>query len=174
LTQLIATGLEFGKLVRTLERTAFRLEMRDQYNSPLEAESQKFVAGEPDDLSYFQGWLDMVRAAAAEGRQFARVRVVGEPLTDYARCDLWTAKFTNEAGDDIRYLTRAQALAAGLPRYDYWLCDSRKLVMMHFDDEDDRFLGAEIIEDSAVIVKHNYWRDAARDHAARRDDFATE
>jgi hypothetical protein len=39
----------------------------NQYNSPREAESPKFVAGEPDELSY-QGWLDMVRAAAPEGR----------------------------------------------------------------------------------------------------------
>ena len=31
---------------------------------------------------------------------------------------------------------------------------------MHFDDE-DRFLGGELIEDPAVIVEHNYWRDAA-------------
>ena len=46
--------------------------------------------------------------------------------------------------------------------------------MMHFDDEDDWFLGAEIIEDSAVIVKHNYWRDAAWHKAVRRDSFANE
>jgi hypothetical protein len=30
----------------------------------------------------------------------------------------------------------------GLPDHDYWLFDSRKLVRMHFDDE-DRFLGGE-------------------------------
>ena len=64
--------------------------------------------------------------------------------------------------------------AIGLPDHDYWLFDSRKLAWMHFDDTDDRFLGAEIIEDSAAIVQHNYWRDAARHWAVRRDDFAAE
>lgn len=76
-------------------------------------------------------------------------------------------------GEDIRYLERDRADAEGLPNHDYWLFDSRKLVWMHFDDT-DRFLGGEVIENPTVIVKHNYWRDAAWHRAVRRDDFATE
>lgn len=53
-----------------------------------------------------------------------------------------------------------------------WLFDSRKLVRMHFD-EDENFLGGEIIDDPAVIVQHNYWRDTAWHHV-KRDDLATE
>jgi Family of unknown function (DUF6879) len=45
--------------------------------------------------------------------------------------------------------------------------------MMHFGD-DDSFLGAEIIEEPAVIVRHNYWRDVAWHYAVRRDDFGGE
>jgi hypothetical protein len=115
----------------------------------------------------------MVSDARAEGRRFSRVRVVSTPLTDYSRFGLWTARFTNEAGDDIRYLTRGQAEAVELPKHDYWLFDSRKLVVMHFGD-DDRFVSAEVIEDPAAIVQHNYWRDVARHHATRRDEFVTE
>ena len=37
--------------------------------------------------------------------------------------------------------------------------------------EDDRFLGAEVVEEPAVIVQHNYWRDVARHHAITRDEF---
>jgi hypothetical protein len=133
---------------------------------------RKFLAGEPD-ISYHEGWSSMVRRATAEGRRFSRVRVVSFPLTDYTRFAMWVAGYTREAGDDIRYLTRDQAKAAELPTHDYWLFDSRKLVMMHFG-EDDRFVGAEIVEDPAVIVQHNYWRDVARHHATRRDDFVTE
>ena len=120
-----------------------------------------------------QSWLDMLRAATAEGRRFARVRVVTLPLTDYSRFGLWCAQFTNAAGEDIRYLPRDTAEAVRLPNHDYWLFDSRKLVRMHFDDN-DAFLGGEVIEDPAVIVQHNYWRDAAWHHAVRRDEFATE
>jgi hypothetical protein len=131
------------------------------------------MAGELERPAYHENWLTMIREASAQGRRFARVRVVGVPLSDYNRFALWIARFTNEAGDDIRYLTRDRAQAAGLPDHDYWLFDSRELVRMHFGD-DDRFLGGEIIEDPALIVQHNYWRDAARHHAARRDDFVTE
>jgi hypothetical protein len=140
---------------------------------PYENESlRRFLAGEPDDLPWMQSWLDMLRAAAAAGRRFARVRVVSLPLTDYSRFGVWCAQFTNAAGEDIRYLTRDHAQAAGLPGEDYWLFDSRKLVRMHFD-EADHFLGGEIIEDPAGIVRANYWRDAAWHKAVRRDDFAS-
>ncbi len=114
----------------------------------------------------------MIRAASAEGRRFTRVRVVTMPLTDYSRFGVWCSQFTNGAGEDIRYITRDVATAIGLPNQDYWLFDSRKLVRMHFDDI-GRFEGGELIEDPAVIVQHNYWRDAAWHHARRRDDFAT-
>lgn len=150
------------------------MEVRDRYDSPYENESlRNFLAGESDDLAWFQNWLTMIREATAEGRRFSRVRVVSMPLTDYSRFGVFCSKFTNAAGEDIRYLERDQATVKGLPNHDYWLFDSRKLVCMHFD-EADRFQGGEIIEDPAAIVKHNYWRDIAWHIARLRDDFATE
>jgi hypothetical protein len=150
------------------------LEARDRYDAPYENESlRRYLAGEQDDLPWMQSWLDMVRQATAEGRRFARVRVVTLPLTDYSRFGVWCAQFTNSAGEDIRYLERGRAETAGVPSHDYWLFDSRKLLRMHFDDA-DRFLGGELIEDPAEIVQHNYWRDTAWHYAVRRDDFVTE
>ncbi|MGQ0777914.1 MAG: DUF6879 family protein [Pseudonocardiales bacterium] len=174
MSKLIRPGPEFSQLFYTFEHTAFRLEVRDRYDASYENESlRKFLASEPDDLHWMQNWLTMIREATAEGRRFARVRVVSMPLTDYSRFGVWCAQFTNGAGEDIRYFVRDQAQAEGLPDHDYWLFDSRKLVSMHFDDADS-FLGGEVIEDPAVIVQHNYWRDAAWHKAVRRDDFATE
>lgn len=162
------------QLFHTFEHTAFRLEARDTYDATYENESlRKFLAGEHDDLPWMQSWLDMLREATAKGRRFARVRVVSMPLTDYSRFGVWCAQFTNAAGEDIRYLERGQAETENLPNHDYWLFDSRKLARMYFDDS-NAFLGGEVIEDPAVIVQHNYWRDAAWHHAARRDDFATQ
>jgi len=115
----------------------------------------------------------MIREATAEGRRISRVRVVSMPLTDYSRFGVFCSQFTNAAGEDIRYLERDRATAEGVPDHDYWLLDSRTMVQMHFDAA-DRFLGGEIIEDPAVIVQHNYWRDVAWHHARRRDDFAAE
>ena len=122
-------------------------------------------------MGWFQNWLSMIRAATAEGRRFSRVRVVSMPLTDYSRFGVFCSQYTNAAGEEIRYLTRDQAY--DLPDYDYWLFDSRLLVKMHFDTEEN-FLGGEVIKDPAVIVQHGYWRDAAWHSAVRRDDFASE
>jgi hypothetical protein len=169
---MIEPGPEFGQLFRTFEHTAFRLETRDQYKSASEAKAlHQFTVGEPVNMSWFQNWLSMIGQATAAGRRFARVRVVSLPLTDYSRFGIFCSEHTNQAGEDIRYLRRDDA--SDLPDYDYWLFDSSKLVRMHFDD-DENFLGGELIEDPAEIVKHNYWRDAAWHLAVRRDDFATE
>jgi hypothetical protein len=172
----LLTGEEFRRLFETFEHTAFRLEVRDRYNAPYEDDSlQKFLAGEPEEIDdRFGDWLALVRLATTEGRRFSRVRVVSLPLSDYSRYGIAYARYTNEAGDHIRYLTRDRARAIGLPDHDYWLFDSRKIARLHFDDDDDHLLGVEVIEDPAEVVQHNYWRDAARHWAVRRDDFAAE
>ena len=118
-----------------------------------------------------QNWLDLVREAAAQGRRFARVRVVSRPINDYGRFSLWCAQFASGAGEDIRYLDRKRAKALNLPGHDYWLFDSRLLLVMHFNDH-DIFLGGEVIEDPAEIVQHNFWRDAGWHHSISRDDLA--
>ena len=162
------------ELLNSFEHTAYRLEVRDRYDEPDEAESlAKYLAGEPDDLAWMQEWFDLVRRAVSAGRRFARVRVVTLPLTDYSRFGVWCAQFTNDAGEDIRYLPRDQADVAGLPKHDYWLFDSTTLVRMTFDDN-DAFLSSELIDDPATVVQHSYWRDAAWHHAVRRDDFASQ
>lgn len=113
----------------------------------------------------------MVRAAAAGGRRFSRVRVVDLPMSEYNRFSFALSRHNVAAGEDIRYLDRKEA--AGLPDHDYWLFDSSSLLVMRFD-EADRFTGGQVIDDPAVIVRHNYWRDAAWHKAVRRDDFAAE
>jgi hypothetical protein len=148
--------------------------VRDSYDASYENESlRRFLAGESDDLPWMQDWLAMIREACATGKRFGRVRVVSLPLTDYSRFGVWCAQFTNNAGEDIRYLRRDRAETIGLPGHDYWLFDSRKLVLMHFDDG-DVFLGGEVVEDPAAVVEHNYWRDAAWHWAVERNIFATE
>jgi hypothetical protein len=122
-------------------------------------------------MAWFQNWLTMISRATGAGKRFSRVRVVSTPLTDYSRFGIFCSQYTNEAGEDIRYLTRDQAV--DLPDYDYWLFDSRLLVRMRFA-EDGTFLGGEVIDDPAAIVEHNYWRDVAWHKALRRDDFAAQ
>ncbi|SFB19616.1 hypothetical protein SAMN05216266_10649 [Amycolatopsis marina] len=90
--------------------------------------------------------------------------------TDYSRFGVWCSKFTSQSGEDIYYRPRDQA--ADLPQHDYWLFDS-KFVKLHFDEQ-SRWLGGEVTEDPHDILQHNYWRDSALHHAARREEFAAE
>lgn len=164
-------GPEFNRLFREFEHTAFRLETRDRYNAPREAEAlRQFVAGEPVELGWRTTWLRMVRDATRAGRCFSRVRVVSIPMSDYSRFAVFCSGQANAAGEDIRYLQRDEA--EGLPDYDYWLFDSHKLVRMHFD-EDDVMRGGEVITDPAEIVRANHWRDVAWHRAWLRETFVT-
>ncbi len=115
-----------------------------------------------------QTWLRMVRGATAEGRRFSRVRVVELPMSDWSRYSYALSEHNIAAGEDVRYIERSSA--PPLPDHDYWLFDSSKLVIMRFD-QTDRFIGGELIEDPAEIVRHNYWRDTAWHKAVPRDDF---
>lgn len=164
---------EFGKLFRSFDHTAFRLEVRDIYN--VDSERDEFAdwlaSGRTERMAKQTDWSDNVQTQTAAGKRFERVRVVTVPLTDYASWLVQGAKtYNNPAGEDIRYLDRADAASFDLPEHDFWLFDSRLLVRMHFDNE-DRPLNHEVIDDPAEIVQHNYWRDVAWHHALRVEDF---
>jgi hypothetical protein len=59
----------------------------------------------------------------------------------------------------------------GLPRYDYWLFDSCRLVTMHYEG-DGAFRAAEIVDDPEKIVQANLWRDLAVSRAVPYREFA--
>ena len=108
MTELV-TGQDFRGFVRGYQHTAFRLEVRDRYNEPGEAEPlRQFLAGESIG-DWYEDWEDLQRRWAAEGKRMTRVRVVTEPHTDYARFGLLLAGLSAAAGEDIRYLPRDQA-----------------------------------------------------------------
>jgi hypothetical protein len=166
---------EFQRLFLTFEHTAFRLEVRDFYNVAGEQEDfARFLAGEQLDkekeAAERRPWLDKMRAATAAGKRVERVRVVTEPLTDYIRFEIEGTDLNIAAGEDIRYLPRQHPAAAALPGHDFWLFDSRRLVLMRFDDQ-ARPLPYELTTDPAIVVEHCYWRDAAWHHAISHDQY---
>ncbi|GAA4182578.1 hypothetical protein GCM10022252_08690 [Streptosporangium oxazolinicum] len=156
---------EFTDLVLGFEHTAFRLEVRDRYNEPSEAEVlHRFLSSGQLDDSYMSDWVEELGPRLAGGQRMDRVRVVSEPHSDYTRFGLALATYNTAAGEDIRYLPRHQAAGLDLPEHDFWLIDSTTLLILTFDD-DDVLLGADLIDDPAVVVKHCYYRDVARRHA---------
>ncbi len=161
----------FWQTCQSFEHTAFRLETRERYLDPEEEEPiRKFLAGELPDDAWFMDWYELVAKVSAEDRRMERVRVVSEPHSDYTRFGIDLAKRLNvPAGEDIRYLIRPRAVDLGLPVEDFWLFDSSRLLVLHFDG--DELLGAEEVSDPAEIVKHCYWRDLAWHYAVRLDNY---
>ena len=85
----VSAGPEFVHFARSYQHTAYRLEVRDNYADPGEAEHlQKFLAGQPGDDSWMEDWMGLILRRTLEGQRIERVRVVTEPWSDYTRFGL--------------------------------------------------------------------------------------
>ena len=165
-------GSDFDDLFRSFTRSAVRLETRPEYATQEEREPlRRFLAGDAVPLDWFAPWLRNVAAATAAGRQFRRVRLFAEPLSDYLRFELWTCRFNASAGEDIRYLHADRAAGLNLPAYDYWLFDEERLALMYFTD-DGAPRGAQLVTDRAVVRSHSHWLELAAAGAIPYEQFA--
>lgn len=139
---------DLGHLLATFEHSAFRLEARDTYLVPEEEERlSAFLSGRevrPRTIEADE-WLALVAGATKSGRQMARVRIVGRPLTDYTRFELALYRENILAGEDVRLVERPKLPERGTGlqwRQDFWLFDDRVPVILRYD-EAGRFLGVE-------------------------------
>ncbi|OII69963.1 MULTISPECIES: DUF6879 family protein [unclassified Streptomyces] len=159
-------------LFREFRHTAWRLETRRGYASDRRSPKwQRFLAGEDIGREPDNAWRENVRTQTAEGKRFARVRLVDEPLTRGQEFLLASAPSNVAAGEDIRNLTRQKAQQLRLPDYDFWLFDSRVVARFAFDDEDTT-LGVYVTDDPADVLAACQARDAAWHYATRTADFA--
>src|SRR5437764_370956 len=93
-------GEDFNQLFRDFKRSAFHLEMQDEYTVSDELEPlRKWRAGEPDDYEWIRDWHELIKAATAAGKTVARARVVTEPVTEYVRFEHAMARFNIAAGE---------------------------------------------------------------------------
>ncbi|MER6173974.1 DUF6879 family protein [Streptosporangium sp. NPDC001681] len=154
----------FNSLFVEFRHTAYRLETLQAYDVSYEQEAfDRFLVGGPRGrFSGIEDWVDMVRAGVEEGKRFHRVHVLMEPLSDYIRFECaWSYRYTVAAGEDVRVIpVDEHEWPEGLPRVDYWLFDSVRLLIMNYTPE-GTFLSAELVEDPRRIVEANYWRDQA-------------
>ncbi|WP_406013768.1 hypothetical protein OG520_17360 [Streptomyces sp. NBC_00984] len=170
----LVSGEAFLRLFKDCAHSAFRLEVRTSYGIPDEDEPyRRFLAGEDPGLDWFAPWLDLMRAETGKGKRIERVRVIDAPPSDYLRFELWGTPHNLAAGEDIRYLDRDRAKAAGLPDYDFWLFDAQAVALLRFG-EHDRFLGVVLSDDPEDILRHARWREAAWHHAITFETYRKE
>lgn len=155
-------------LLDDFSTAAFRMETLATYALDYEASTvERYLAGTlavtPDEIDWYQPWLDRVQRVTRSGRRIERVRVLDEPLTPYQRFNLWAGQWNERAGERIQYLPRRDAQQLGIPTgQDWWLFDSSVLVLMLFDDA-GRLTGRELVDDGRMDV-YVAWRDLARQH----------
>jgi hypothetical protein len=154
-TLVESLALEDFRALFRRHRDAIHLETHETYSVSQEDEPfRRFMAGEPVDFGYRQGYLGLIRAVTAGGMTVRRVRVVTEPLNDYARFLLHIAAGNVEAGEDVRYLARQNAADLDLPGDDCWLFDAHTLILTTFEG---RSTGFVVCDDPAVV---NRYREA--------------
>ncbi|KOG77379.1 MULTISPECIES: DUF6879 family protein [Streptomyces] len=145
----------FAELIRSAERTAVHLELRDVYAIPDEDEGfaawRRGHRKDPDDPgSWWNPWLDLVQEITAKGVRLRRARIVGEPHSEYIRYE-HSFTFTNiSAGEEIRWLPRRAASGLALPGNDFWLFDDR-LVQFNVFDGEGRWVHTDRTDDTAVV-----------------------
>ncbi|MBI3689016.1 MAG: hypothetical protein HY241_17050 [Actinobacteria bacterium] len=125
------TEEEFNRLLVDFERDAIHLETHDAYGTATELPYlAKWLAGQPDDLEWLQGWCAVLRGHVAAGRRVRRVRVVSEPLSDYQRWSFSIARPMVQAGEDIRWVPRSLVSSIAFPGNDFYLFDDHLVVFL--------------------------------------------
>ncbi|AHH98444.1 DUF6879 family protein [Kutzneria albida] len=165
---------QFQDLFSRFERSAWRLETQGWYDEPDEGALLAQWLADPDagaqaTLEWFADWPELIVAQVAEGKRYARVRVLTEPPTDYLRWQLGviTAPAV-AAGEDIRVLPADTAAGLTLGAADFWLFDDSTAAVLDF--EHGQVIGADLIAGPAV-EQFRAIRATAWDHALRFEEY---
>jgi hypothetical protein len=142
---------EFSALFERFERSAFRVEARGRYDVDEEREEfAKFLEGKGlrPRTAETDPWLELVAAAKGAGRLIERVRIVGQPLTDYTRFEFAAYCDNKAAGEKVQVRPRTALTDAdqGWASEDFWIFDEQLVVVLQYDAE-GRFLGADEAQD---------------------------
>jgi hypothetical protein len=138
----------------SVRSSAFHLELKEAYGVAEEDEPYRlFLAGERDDYGWRAGYFGLIRDVTARGVSVRRVRLVTEPLNDYARFLLHITPGNVAAGEDVRYLSHTRASSISFPDEDCWLFDDTSLVLLKYRP-DGRSDGFWTDDDPALIAAY--------------------
>jgi hypothetical protein len=168
LTQRVLALSESSDVLDQARHSLFRLELQPEYNvGDGIAKAARFIARRPDDPDAdpgMQAWCAKVRSWRDRGIRIERVRVFEDPPTDYQRWERWVGAWNIEAGEVLRYMTRAEAVDCGLlpaaGSIDWWLVDSVRVLQTRYTTNYE--IEQQILDDTPeVVVQACAWRDLA-------------
>lgn len=161
---------DLSRIVDRSQRSAFRLEALPQYLVPQEAdEFAQWRAGRPLTLPTPETspWLARIQAAVARGYRWYRVHILDQPLSDYARYELWGYRANQAAGEEIYLAERDAHADLQQLREDFWLIDDTIAIRMIYDD-DGHFLRPE---HAAEPSRYREMREIALRHGGSLDEY---
>lgn len=147
----------------TASWSLFRLETLDFYE-PDRQEYERWLAGEPLDMTGIAAWHQLLRAERERGLHRSRVHALRSPLGPYLRfeCELYAGNV--EAGEQISILDLAERpQPEGLIDEDFWLKDDAEVLLMHYGGGGS-FLGGEVMP-PGTLPRYLRARDAALEAA---------
>lgn len=125
------TDEEFDRLLREFNQQAIHLETRDAYGTEVGLPHMaRWIAGEPDDLTWLEEWCTALREHAAAGKSVRRARVVSEPLSEYQRWSHSIAHPMVSAGENIRWVPRREVSSIAFPGNDFFVLDNRLIILL--------------------------------------------
>lgn len=152
---------DLNALFDTFTRSAFRLETLPAYDVGGD-EAERLAAyrdgrPRPERSVRTSPWLARIASTTAQGKQWQRVRIVDNPLTEYQRYQLESYRESQAVGEEIRIVERA---AVGDLGPDFWLLDEgtpdRCAVVLHYD-HNGRYQGADYY-DGDRVEELQVWR----------------
>lgn len=157
----VLTAAEFDALFDGVVRSVVRLEALPAYavGGAEQDRLDAFRAGRARPLRSVRTdpWLARIALTTiTTGKDWSRLRVVDDPLTDYQRYQLASYRESQAVGERIRLVRRASVGGVGP---DFWLFDDRRVVLMHYHP-DGRLDRRELRDDRSVV-------DECRDRVER-------
>ncbi|SDH09076.1 hypothetical protein SAMN05421505_11188 [Sinosporangium album] len=142
---------DFSELLASCERTAFKLEMRDQYMTA----DPGYLAWEAGDLAeaarLYADWTNIAKTAVERGVLMRRVRIISEPVSTYISFEHAVTPTVNlAAGEAIKWLPRRAVSDLALPGNDVWIFDDRMVQFCHFAG-DGTWVSNDESEDPATV-----------------------
>jgi hypothetical protein len=164
----------FDELLSSARHTALHLELRDVYAVDEEEEDVRlWRSGEWTIDSSRQAlaeWMNLIESVTKRGVAVRRARVVSTPVTDYIKYEHALTPLNIEAGEEVRWLPRREALGIPLPANDFWLIDERVVRFNHFSG-DGQAVEPEMSEDPAVVALCASAFAAVWDRATPHEEF---
>ncbi|GGK02449.1 hypothetical protein GCM10010123_35480 [Pilimelia anulata] len=125
---------EFRERYRAIRHSWAHLELRDSYGTAVEnGPFARWLRDGVADPGYLAEWCELLRGLAAAGRTLRRVKVVGNPPSEYHRWIRAIIQPVVDAGEATRWCDRRAVAAVALPGADFYVLDDETVLFPHFD-----------------------------------------